>query len=414
MNPVGTESATPETARFERLEPARVEVLNRLHDLIETMHQDDREKRRYGAAAETSEPCLCTPVDYSEHDLSHIPERILSVDYGCGDPTRYAEEGDTVLDLGSGSGKHCFMMARKVGPNGHVIGIDKTPQMLELSRGAVDEVTTALDYPKPMVEFRRGHIENLCWGLDRLEELSTEHPPTTYENLDAIATSLESEPLVASESVDLVVSNCVLNLVEDHRKPQLFRELHRVLRRGGRAIISDIVAARDVPAEMKEDERLWTGCISGAMRRDRFLQAFLDAGFYGVEELSSFFWQKEGGIHFYSVTIAAYKGKEGPCWETYRNAFYRGPFSAVEDDDGHRYERGVPAAVCEKTANILSRPPYAGHFLVSKALADESEHIPFDCSGTTRGTVPDDIREKMDHDTGPMTDGESCSGPGCC
>ncbi|MEE8143203.1 MAG: methyltransferase domain-containing protein, partial [Planctomycetota bacterium] len=223
------------------------------------------------------------------------------------------------------------------------------------------------------------------------------------------------KPLVASSSIDLVVSNCVLNLVNDTRKKQLFREIYRVLKHGGRAVISDIVADQDVPAELKKNDELWTGCISGALRRDRFLAAFAEAGFYGIQELSSSFWRSESGQHFHSVTVAAYKGKEGPCWETYRNAYYVGPFSAVEDDDGHRYERGQSVPVCEKTARILNREPYAGHFLVSEGLADESEQIHFDCSGNTRnGDISPAIRDAMNRSSGLASGPSECGPEGNC
>lgn len=399
-----------ESMRFARLEPTQVARLNQLGEFLSTLDERDREQERYGDAAQEPEACLCTPVSY-ELDMSHIPERILEVDFGCGDPTVYARPGDTVLDLGSGSGKHCFLMARAVGPEGHVIGIDKTPEMLELSRGAVDEVTQALGYPKPMVEFRRGCIEELRWDLDRVDSLlATEGPPQSYEDLQSFEEKLSSEPLVASDSVDLIVSNCVLNLVADDKKTQLFDELFRVLKRGGRLVISDIVANEDVPDSMKEDAKLWTGCVSGALRRDRFIDAFLQAGFYGIQELSSFHWRSEQGIEFHSVTISAYKGKQGPCWETYRQAYYVGPFSAVEDDDGHRYERGRPVPVCEKTAKILSQPPYQNHFLVSEAQADEAEQIPFDCSYSTQ---PDAQRQRSS--VSLSTGGAACDPEsGCC
>ena len=412
MNPTGAPSSTS----FRTFEPARVAVLNRLWEVIAQLTVEDREQRRYGAAAAAPEACLCTPIDYGQIGLDHIPQRILDVDYGCGDPTRYAREGESVLDLGSGSGKHCFMIARKVGGSGHVIGIDKTPRMLDLARGAVAEVTDQLGQAAPAIEFRRGLIESLRWNLDLLERLVGDEPADSYERLDRIEQELSANPLVESDSVDLVVSNCVLNLVADHRKEELFAELHRVLERGGRAVISDIVADTDVPVEMKDDETLWTGCMAGALRRDRFLNAFVAAGFYGVRELSSFSWRQEGGIHFHSVTIEAFKGKEGPCWETYRQAYYQGPFSAVHDDDGHVYRRGVAVPVCEKTAEILSRPPYEGHFLISEPLVDASEQIPFDCATDLRGDVPDAIRQKLAASRGLISgEGSGCDPEsGCC
>ncbi|MCA8961379.1 MAG: methyltransferase domain-containing protein, partial [Planctomycetes bacterium] len=346
-------------ASFELMDPARIGRLNTLYQFLHRIREEDFVSERYAKAAEAPEACLCTPVDYAA-DLSFVPERILQIDYGCGDPTVYAQPGETVLDLGSGSGKHCFMIARRVGPKGRVIGIDKTAAMLELSRGASDEVAENLGFPSSNTDFRCGFIENLAWDVEQLRRRIAEGLPTSYEELASIEAELAASPLVEDDSVDLVVSNCVLNLVEDASKEQLFAELHRVIRRGGRAVISDIVAESDVPQELKVDQDLWAGCVSGALRRDRFLQAFVDAGFYGVEELTSSLWQEVGGIRFFSVTVAAYKGKEGPCWETYRDALYTGPFSSVEDDDGHVYPRGVAVPVCEKTANLLSRAPYAG------------------------------------------------------
>ncbi|MGE3164962.1 MAG: methyltransferase domain-containing protein [Planctomycetota bacterium] len=409
MNPLPATSVP-----FRPLEPERVDTLNRLWEVRSQLAQEDREQLRYGAAAKAPEACLCTPVDY-EASLDHIPERILAVDFGCGDPTRYAREGETVIDLGSGSGKHVFMMARKVGPKGHVIGIDKTPNMLTLARGAITEVAQKLGSAAPRMEFRRGLIENLRWDLDRLESLTATQPLDGYEALDRVALELDRHPLVASDSVDLVVSNCVLNLVADHRKKGLFHEIYRVLRQGGRAVISDIVAEVDVPQTMKEDDHLWTGCVSGALRRDRFLDAFIDAGFYGVRELSSFFWLEEGGIRFHSVTVEAFKGKEGACWETYRQAYYPGPFAAVHDDDGHVYPRGVAIPVCEKTARILGREPYAGQFLISDALIDESEQIPFDCNSDGRAEIPAGRQHAPAPSRGLASGSRECApGGGCC
>lgn len=419
VSPQSGSSVDSSAETFSPLDPTHVARLNELHQFLEQVERDDRdaEQKRYGAAAEAPEASLCTPVDYGGVDLTHIPERILEVDYGCGDPTRFATEGETVLDLGSGSGKHCFMIARKVGASGKVIGVDKTSQMLELSRGAIQEVSDNLGHPTPNVEFRCGYIEDLRYDVERARDaLNTHGRPRSYDDLMTIEAELSEQPLIETGSIDLVVSNCVLNLVGDDEKRTLFRELHRVLARGGRAVISDIVSDQDVPTNMKADEHLWTGCVSGAMRRDRFLEAFSEAGFYGIEEITSSFWQSVEGIQFHSVTLVAYKGKEGPCWDTYRNALYQGPFRNVEDDDGHVFARGSAVPVCEKTANILSRAPYAQHFLVSDALIAEEEHVPFDCNPAVgqREDLPSDVREKALGTTG-LSSGAACSPEsGCC
>ena len=137
-------------------------------------------------------------------------------------------------------------------------------------------------------------------------------------------------PLVASDSVDVVVSNCVLNLVEAKAKRQLFEEIFRVLRKGGRAVISDIVCDEEVPEHLQNDPELWSGCISGALTEEGLIQAFSEAGFYGIQILKRDEqpWQTVEGIEFRSVTVEAFKGKQGPCFERNQAVIYRGPFQA--------------------------------------------------------------------------------------
>ncbi len=193
--------------------------------------------------------------------------------------------------------------------------------------------------------------------------------------------------MIADESVDVVVSNCVLNLVRPEHKSQLFGEMVRVLRNGGRAVISDIVSDEDVPDHLQRDPTLWSGCISGAFREDLFLEAFVAAGFHGVEvlKLDARPWRTVEGIEFRSMTVSACKGKIGPCREHNQAVVYKGPFSAVHDDDGHRYPRGARVAVCQKTFRLLQREPYVGQFIhidPEKPIA-ESDARPFDCSRDT-------------------------------
>jgi hypothetical protein len=115
---------------------------------------------------------------------------------------------------------------------------------------------------------------------------------------------------------------------------------------------------------MKRDPELWSGCLSGAFREEEFLQAFEDAGFYGIEiaKRAKEPWQTINGIEFRSVTVVAYKGKQGPCVERNQAVIYRGPFKKVEDDDGHIYWRGERMAVCDKTYQLLGKLPYQGMF----------------------------------------------------
>jgi hypothetical protein len=144
----------------------------------------------------------------------------------------------------------------------------------------------------------------------------------------------------------------------------LFDEIFRVLKKGGRAVISDIVSDEDVPEHLQNDAELWSGCISGALTEEGFLQAFSEAGFYGIQILKRDEqpWQTVEGIEFRAVTVEAFKGKQGPCFERNQAVIYRGPFREVLDDDNHRMERGVRYAVCDKTYNLYRKAPYRDYF----------------------------------------------------
>ena len=229
-------------------------------------------KERYSEGALTQVPELCCPIDYDPRYLEIIPDEVLQRDYGCGDPSRYLRPGETVLDLGSGTGKICFIAAQVVGAEGRVIGIDMTPEMLDVARRNAPVVAERLGYAN--VEFRRGRIQDLQLDLDRLESELRKHPVASVEALlrvQARGRELRAElPLVSNQSVDVVVSNCVLNLVETEHKQEMFQEIYRVLDNGGRAVISDIVSDELVPAEMQEDAELWSGCISGALTEEGF------------------------------------------------------------------------------------------------------------------------------------------------
>ena len=333
---------------------------------IPTFRPESAVKSRYAAAAGVPEAALCCPVDYNRDLLKIIPQEVIEKDYGCGDPSRYVKPGETVLDLGSGTGKICFIAAQVVGPAGRVIGVDMTDDMLEVARRNAPIVAERLGYAN--VEFRKGRIQDL--GLD-LEILDTELKKNPISNANTFLRAQElaadlrvKHPLVPTESIDVVVSNCVLNLVESQDKRQLFHEIFRVLRTGGRAVISDIVSDEDVPDLMQQDPTLWSGCISGALREDQFVKAFEDGGFYGVRLLKRDEkpWQTVEGIEFRSVTIEAFKGKQGDCLQLNQAVIYRGPFREVLDDDGHRLRRGDRVAVCEKTFQLYRKAPYAEHF----------------------------------------------------
>ncbi len=333
---------------------------------------------RYSEGAAEVQPSLCCPVTYRADLLKLIPAEIIERDYGCGDPSGYLRPGETVLDLGSGAGKICFIAAQVVGPEGRVIGVDMNEEMLALARKHQPAFAQAVGWDN--VQFRRGRIQDLSLDLDALDGELRSHPissATTFLEADRLAGRLRRErPLISSESVDVVVSNCVLNLVDPAAKDHLFGEIYRVLKPDGRAVISDIVCDRDVPQDLQADPELWSGCVSGAFREDLFPEAFAARGFHGIRILKreTAPWRVVRGIEFRSVTIEAFKGKEGVCLERRQEVIYNGPFKEVLDDDGHRMVRGQRHAVCEKTFRLLGREPYHGHFSLIDPVEPHGNH----------------------------------------
>ncbi len=182
-------------------------------------------------------------IGYTEDDLKQVPEG-ANLGLGCGNPIALAslKEGEVVLDLGSGGGFDCFLAAAKVGPKGKIIGVDMTPEMLDRAR----ENARKSDYRN--VEFRLGEIENLP---------------------------------VADNSVDVIISNCVINLSTD--KKQVFREAFRVLKPGGRLMVSDMVIQKELPDKVRESVAAYIGCISGAIKKTDYVKAIEAAGFNRVK-----------------------------------------------------------------------------------------------------------------------------------
>jgi ubiquinone/menaquinone biosynthesis C-methylase UbiE len=345
---------------------------------------------RYGHAAGEVEPCLCLPVSYDDALLKVIPAEILQKDYGCGDPSRYVRQGDIVLDLGSGSGKACYIIAQIVGPTGKVIGVDFNPPMLELARKYQQAIGDKLGYHN--VEFRRGKIQDLQTDLGLIDDFLAQNPVRSVADLarlEEYQTKIRRElPLIPDDSIDVIVSNCVLNLVRPEDKAALFAEMYRALKPGGRAVISDIVSDEAVPEHLTHDPDLWSACVSGAFQEEEFLRAFEAAQFYGVqiEELHSEAYQTVEGIEFRAITVKAYKGKIGPCIERNQAVIYRGPWKQVTDDDGHTLERGARAAVCDKTYKLYAQAPYAGQFILVPPRQEVALHDAgtFDCSRNHR------------------------------
>ena len=387
-------------------------------DESKSLNVDAAVRDRYSAAAEAAEAALCCPVEYNPQYLKILPEEILERDYGCGDPSQWIQPGETVLDLGSGGGKICYIAAQIVGAEGQVIGVDCNDTMLELARKYQNEMAEKIGHSN--VDFRKGRIQDLQLDLDLMETYLQDHPVQSsadWLQMQEQADALRKEhPLVDADSVDVVVSNCVLNLVKQGDRRQLFSELHRVLKRGGRAVISDIVCDEDVPEHLQNDSELWSGCISGAFREDEFLNAFAEAGFYGIEIVSrqTEAWAKVEGIEFRSMTVRAYKGKEGPCLDRKQAVIYTGPWKAVIDDDGHKLVRGQRMAVCEKTYNIYNSAPYTEQITPIPPAQEVplSEAKPFNCHGSP-------VRSAKETKSGQavlnlLPEEDCCGIDGCC
>lgn len=372
---------------------------------------------RYAKAAKAREPSLCCPVVYRQDLLEAIPQEIIERDYGCGDPSPFVEPGDTVLDLGSGGGKLCYIAAQLVGANGRVIGVDCNETMLSLARKYQSDVANRIGFDN--VSFRAGMIQNLQLDLELLSQERTKIMATGLTGLmdeRQLEQRLSQEhPLVESESIDCVVSNCVLNLVQPNDRRQLFQEVFRVLKTGGRAAISDIVSDEDVPLHMQHDPELWSGCVSGAWREDEFLDEFSRAGFQGMHlaKRESEPWQTVEGIEFRSITVVAYKPDLGPCLERNQAVIYKGPFKQIQDDDGNTYYRGQRMAVCDKTFRMLQTGSLEDSFF----FLEPYQEIPLteaklsDCAERLRSARETKGQHYQLNSKAP---GECCNGESCC
>ena len=292
----------------------------------------------YGNAAEKPQNDLCCPTTYPTEDIDHIPQEVLDRFYGCGSPIISAQikEGENVLDLGSGAGIDCFIASKKVGPNGSVIGVDMTDNMLKVANESKKIVTTNLGYEN--VEFKKGFLEEI---------------PTS------------------DKSVDLITSNCVINLSPNKRK--VFSEIWRVLKDNGRLVISDIVSDIDPGDEIKTNRQLWGECLAGALTESQFLFYLEQTGFYGMEILNKSHWKFIENINFYTVTVRAFKFDKSPsCVFQGHKAIYNGPYKVIIDDEGHVFPRNQEVEVCTDTVSKLSNPPYQNSFTILEPKGDFS------------------------------------------
>jgi len=289
--------------------------------------------------------------------LAEVHPEVRERFYGCGSPIPPALEGMTVLDLGCGSGRDVYLLSRLVGARGQVIGVDMTAEQIEVARRHQDWHATRQGYAN--VDLRHGYIEDLAGAG------------------------------IADASVDVVVSNCVLNLSPD--KPRVFREIFRVLKPGGELYFSDVFADRRVPAALAQDAELLGECLGGALYSEDFRRLLADAGCSDARCCASSvvalrdaaIEHKVGHVGFRSLTIRAFKlALEDRCEDYGQVARYLGTIAEHPHhfalDDHHRFETGRPMLVCGNTADMLSATRYAPHFRVE---GNKTTHYGlFDCA----------------------------------
>lgn len=301
--------------------------------------------------------------DYIRAILSEIEPEILARFYGCGSPLPEALDGLTVLDLGCGTGRDVFLASKLVGEQGRVIGVDMTDEQLTVGQQHLDAQMQRFGYQQPNVELRHGYIEDLAAAG------------------------------IADNSVDLVMSNCVLNLSAD--KESVFREIFRVLKPGGELYFADVFSDRRVPEAIRQDPVIYGECLGGALYGEDFRRIMQRVGFNDHRVVSSrplslddpAIIAKAGMIAFSSATVRAFKlpELEDRCEDYGQVATYQGSIPHhphhFELDDHHRFEAGRPMLVCGNTAAMLEETRFGAHFKVS---GDRSTHFGlFDCAPAT-------------------------------
>ncbi|MBT9391816.1 methyltransferase domain-containing protein [Hymenobacter sp. NST-14] len=328
-------------------------------------------RQYYGQQLQTQQDlqtnACCTDDIPAEHKriLAQLEPEVLEKYYGCGVAVPPAVEGCTVLDLGSGSGRDVYLLSKLVGEHGRVIGVDMTEEQLAVARRHIGAHTERFGYAAPNVEFRHGYIEDLrTAGLE-------------------------------DNSVDIVVSNCVINLSTD--KEATYREIFRVLKPGGELHIADVFADRRIPESLRQDPVLYGECLSGALYTEDFRRLLHQIGVrdyrltasrrltIGNPEIE----EKVGNIRFYSLTVRAFKLElEDRCEDHGQVATYLGTLPgqphAFVLDDHHRFETGRPMLVCGNTAAMVSDTRYGAHFRVT---GDQTQHFGlFDCGPAPAAT----------------------------
>ena len=291
--------------------------------------------------------------------VTNIHEEIREKFYGCGSPIPHSLEGATVLDLGCGTGRDCYLLSQLVGPKGKVIGIDMTKEQLDVARRHQDYHAKKFGFSN--VEFRQGFIEDL------------------------------REANVGDASVDLVVSNCVINLSPD--KARVFSEIFRILKPGGELYFSDIFSDRRIPEPLTRDKVLLGECLSGALYIEDFRRMMREQGMLDIRAVSRSpvamtnpeVAKKVGMIGFHSISYRIFKLKlEDLCEDYGQVGYYLGTIPETPNqfmlDDHHLFKAGMPMLICSNTAAMIAETRYKKHF---KVIGDLSTHFgPFDCGPT--------------------------------
>lgn len=333
-------------------------------------------KEYYGKILNSSldlKTSACCPTEsmpfHLREILKDIHDEVKDKFYGCGSPILHALEGKTVLDLGSGTGRDCFILSKLVGPKGRVIGVDMTEEQIKIAERHVDYHRIKFGFSKSNVELIKGYIEDL-------EEVG-----------------------IKSESIDVVVSNCVVNLSPN--KERVFSEIFRVLKPGGELYFSDVFSSRRIPKELIQDSVLVGECLGGALYTEDFRRLLFQMGCKDyrlmgrsrISLLNPEIERKAGLIEFYSMTVRAFKlPLEDRCEDYGQVATYLGgisdsPFAFILDDH-HVFERGKPMLVCGNTAAMLRDTRYGEFFKV--VGGQETHYGLFDCGPVSKsGGVTD-------------------------
>lgn len=296
---------------------------------------------------------------YQKEILKLIEDEILTRFYGCGSPIPLALEEKTILDLGCGTGRDAFLAAKLAGPKGYVIGVDMTEEQLEVAKRTTGKQMDAFGFDESNVSFRTGYIEDLATAG------------------------------IEDNSVDVVISNCVINLSPD--KHRVFSEIFRVLKPGGELYFSDVFADRRIPEDLQDDPVLYGECLSGAMYVEDFRRMLRDFNCpdYRVINQSQIsldnpeIEEKAGMINFYSMTVRAFKlnSLEDICEDYGQVAVYNGSIPYAPHrfvlDDHHIFETGKPMLVCGNSAAMLEETRFKDHFTIT---GNRSVHYgAFDC-----------------------------------